>query len=82
MLIHLDGKPLTTAQQEYLLDAVGFRTVYTSMHAKGYRLAKIRLPRRFPASGRLTIRFVWSARDAAGHQVTVRMSGTVDVDPG
>ena len=81
MLMRLDGKLLTNAQVQCLLDAVGFNTLATSMHAKGYRLSKIRLPRRFPASGRLTIRFVWSARDDAGHQVTVRMAGTVAVDP-
>ena len=79
--MRLDGRPLTFAQVEHVLDAVGFRDLYKSMSAKGYRLGKIRLPQRFPASGRLTIRFVWSARDAAGHQVTVRMAGTVAVDP-
>jgi hypothetical protein len=81
MLMRIDGRSLTTDQVEFLLDAVDFRSLHTGLLAKGYRLCKARAPRRFPANGVLTMRFAWTLRDAAGHQVTVRMVGTVDVSP-
>lgn len=80
MLMRLDGKSLSVEQVNFLLDILSFRSVHDEMVAKGYRLNKLRAPRRYPADGRLTVCFAWTIREP-NSRMTVRLNGTVEVDP-
>ena len=81
MRLVLDGRRLTTVQMRGLLEACHFAEVSDALLAQGYRLCVVRAPRKFPKDGILRVRFAYTLRDAAGYALTVRLNGTVGVDP-
>lgn len=81
MRLALDGRRLTTLQTQGLLEACHFAEVSAALLAQGYRLCVVRAPRKYPSNNILRVRFVYTLRDSGGHALTVRLNGTVGVDP-
>ena len=76
----MDGHRLISLEIAELLDACDFAEIADGLRQQGYRMHVVRAPRRFPKNGILRIRFAWTAQDASGHKVTLRLSGTVGIN--
>jgi hypothetical protein len=79
MRLRLDGRRLSSAQTQSLLDEVGLRDMSDKRVADGYRLNPVRAPRRME-NGAVAFQVSWTRRDGA-FRATLRLRVVMDATP-